>query len=100
MKKTLLFTLFLGISLVYFAQKEGGDKAEAQRLGRQAIMLMDEGRIEESVILLEQAQKLDPDNMIYPYEIGLAYYRSEQYDKAIKIYKKLVKRDAARRTHG
>ncbi|MCB0397144.1 MAG: tetratricopeptide repeat protein [Flavobacteriales bacterium] len=63
---------------------------EAVQLGRQAIELMESGQIDASVELLEKAQKLDPDNISFPYEIGYAYYLGKNYGKAAKVLKGLL----------
>ena len=36
---------------------------------KKAIKLMDEGKINESIVMLQESEKLDPENYIYPYEI-------------------------------
>lgn len=90
MKKFLVFLLFVCFGFNVFSQSEE-DKANAYRLGLEAIDLMDNGKIDESITLLEEAQKLDPKNFLYPYEIGYAYYLKEDYAKSIEIYKKVIK---------
>lgn len=64
---------------------------QALELGRQAIQKMEAGKTQASIKLLEQAEVLDPDNIIYPYEIAYAHYLAKDYPKAIKLLKKLVK---------
>jgi tetratricopeptide (TPR) repeat protein len=68
------------------------DKQTAEEKGREAIRLMDNGQFEESLKLLEEAQKLDPDDIIYPYEMSYAYYADKKYDKAIEILEGLTTR--------
>jgi tetratricopeptide (TPR) repeat protein len=58
---------------------------------RKAIELMDNGSPDESIILLEEAKKLDPDTYLYDYEIGYAYTDKKDYPKALEIYKKVIK---------
>lgn len=53
--------------------------------GLEAIKLMDNGKFDESIKLLEEAQKLDPKKFDYPYEIAYAHYIQEDYKGAIKI---------------
>ena len=57
--------------------------------GQEAVQLMNDGRIEESIQLLKEAQKLDPKRFDYPYELALAHYLKEDYKGAIKILKKI-----------
>lgn len=56
--------------------------------GLAAIELMDNGKINESIKLLKEAQKLDPDRFDYPYEIAYAYYLKEDYKRVIKLLEK------------
>jgi tetratricopeptide (TPR) repeat protein len=83
----LLF--FLSTSITY-AQSES-DKAKAFEKGNQAVKLEDEGKYEEALKLLDEAQKLDPTNYNYPYEVGYTYYAQQEYKKALKEFKKVVK---------
>lgn len=62
---------------------------------KEAIKLMDKGEVDESIKMLEESQKLDPDNYIYPYEIAYAYVLKKDYGKAIKILKKVKKYKSA-----
>ena len=52
---------------------------------------MDEGKLDESIKLLEESQKLDPENYMYPYEIAYAYVQKKKYEKAIKILNNVKK---------
>lgn len=82
--KVLLFFIFVfSISL---AQNK---KEIALQKGKEAIKLMDEGKIEESISLLEESQKLDPEDFNYPYEIAYANYLNKNYKKSIEILEKL-----------
>jgi tetratricopeptide (TPR) repeat protein len=81
-KKIFLIALILSISNIAFGQT---DEEKALDLGRNAIKLMDEGELEKSIDLLEQAQKLDAERMDYPYELAYAYYKKKDYSKSIEI---------------
>ena len=48
----------------------------------------------ESIYLLKKAEKLDPANFAYPYEIGIAYYLQDDYKKAVKYLKKATQKDS------
>lgn len=82
------------ISLIYllllcnfsYAQS---NKEKAKEKGAQAIELMDNGKVDESIKLLEEAQALDPSSFTYPYEIAYAKYLQKDYKEAIKILEKL-----------
>ncbi len=80
----IIFTLFF--SLESFGQD---NKELALEKAREAIQLMDNGKIDESIKLLNESQKLDPDRFDYPYEIAYAYYLKEDYKKVIKILEEL-----------
>lgn len=84
----LIITFFLTPNLS-IAQ---GDKEKALAKGNEAIKLMDNGQIEESIKLLEESINLDPENIDYPYEMGFAYYISKNYEKCIDILTDLKKR--------
>ena len=66
------------------------NKEKALAKGQEAIKLMDNGKLDESIKLLEEAQKLDPDRFDYPYEMAYAYYSKEDYKTAIKILEKNI----------
>lgn len=51
---------------------------------------MDNGHIDESIKLLEEAQKLDPENINYPYELGYAYFVKKEFKKSTKILEGLI----------
>lgn len=96
MKSTLFLLSFLyGIlsgSLDLRAQSNA-DKALAK--GQEAVDLVDQGKYAEGIKLLEEAQKLDPKNTTYPYEIAYAYYSQKDYRKAIKCLEPLIKQKTA-----
>jgi tetratricopeptide (TPR) repeat protein len=88
MKKLLLTVTLIACCLTAIAQTNA-EKAHA-KLG-EAIKLMDNGNIDESIAILEECEKLDPKSFIYPYEIAFAYSKKKEYDKTIKILKKTLK---------
>jgi tetratricopeptide (TPR) repeat protein len=86
------FTRTFGVVLFLIAGQIGyGQSAKeiARSQGLEAIKLMDGGKINESIILLEEAEKLDPEMFDYPYERAYAHYLKEDYKKAIKILEKI-----------
>ncbi|MCC5946676.1 MAG: tetratricopeptide repeat protein [Bernardetiaceae bacterium] len=85
----LLLFMLLATNTVAGQSKQ--DKARAIELGQEAIALMDGGNIKKSLELLEEAQKLDPKNFNYPYEMAYAHYLDSDFKSSIKILKKLVK---------
>jgi tetratricopeptide (TPR) repeat protein len=83
--KTFGLLLFISIGQIAFGQT---NKEKALAKGQEAIKLMDNGKVAESIKLLEEAQKLDPDRFDYPYELAYAYYLKEDYKEAVKILEK------------
>ncbi len=90
-KFIFILTLFLLVQTSY-AQT---DKERAMEIGNKAIELMDSGAIDSSLVLLKQAQILDPENISIPYEIALAHYLKEEYGEAIRIFDKLKDHEKA-----
>ncbi|MDH6308437.1 tetratricopeptide (TPR) repeat protein [Dysgonomonas sp. PFB1-18] len=87
-KLSVLLLFFLILCQSGYAQT---NTEKAMQIGREAIKIMDEGHYDKSIEMLEEAQKLDPDNFIYPYEIAFAYYLKKDYQRAIKLLKKSEK---------
>mgnify|MGYP001796140230 CR=1 FL=1 len=75
-----------------FAQ-ENDRRKEAIQLIREAIKLMDSGKVDESFPLLKKAAKLIPESLTPPYEMAYAYQLKKDYPKVIKILKKLTKHE-------
>ncbi|PKP19634.1 MAG: hypothetical protein CVU04_05565 [Bacteroidetes bacterium HGW-Bacteroidetes-20] len=67
------------------------DKQKAIEKGKEAVRLMDNGRYEESIKLLKEAQQLDPKSFIYPYELAYAFYMQKDYKKAKKYVESSLK---------
>jgi tetratricopeptide (TPR) repeat protein len=61
---------------------------EIYKLTQFRLHSLDNGQLDESIQLLEEAQQLDPDRFDYPYELAYAYYVKEDYKTAIKILEK------------
>ncbi|MBN2638060.1 MAG: hypothetical protein JXR65_03115 [Bacteroidales bacterium] len=85
--KYLLTIMGLILFHVAFTQTP---KEIARQKGTEAVQLMDAGNIQESLELLKQAQKLDPDNYVYPYEVAYANYVLKNYSESIKILKGII----------
>jgi tetratricopeptide (TPR) repeat protein len=65
--------------------------AQSDELLNEAIALMDQGKIDESLKLLQQARDLDPEYINISYEMAFAYQMKEDYDKCIEIARPLIK---------
>ena len=86
--KNLQIIILLLYSLNVMAQSQ---KDKALEIAQQAIVLMDEGDIDESIKLLQKAEKLDSDRIDYPYELAYAHYLKKDYESAIAIAKRTLK---------
>lgn len=84
-----IFLLFLFTAPQFLWAQTNAEKAHQK--GSEAVKLMDRGAIEESLKLLKEAKKLDPKNIIYPYEEAYAHILKKDYETAIKILEKLKK---------
>ena len=91
-KPAILIIMFLLIGNVVVGQN---NEEQALELGRNGIKLMDEGKLDESIELLEQAQKLDPKRMDYPYEIAYAFYKKKDYFKSIQLLNTITEHPTA-----
>lgn len=89
MKKRLFFVAFLVATLFCLGSYAQTNKETALAKAREGVKLGDEDKFDEALKLLDEAQKLDPDNITYPYEIAYIYYRQEKYQTAIDLMEKL-----------
>ncbi len=93
MKNILVLSAFIFCLSEKIIGQSNEDLALAK--GREAIKMMESGKIDESVALLKAAMALDPNNIVYPYEIGYAYYLDKKYENTVNILSGLIeKKDA------
>lgn len=85
MKRAIFLCLLSVIFFQTIQAQTNNDKIE------EAIQLMESGNIGESIILLNEVLKEEPDSYVAGYELGYAYYLKKDYKEAIKIMKKLEK---------
>ncbi|WP_343688417.1 tetratricopeptide repeat protein [Chitinophaga sp.] len=85
----LLLSICMGITGEVQAQAER-DTADARY--KTAIALMEEGKPAAAIPLLEEAIRLNPNEWAYHYEIAYSKYMQADYNAAVDILKKLVKR--------
>lgn len=55
----------------------------------EAIKLMDNGKVDESIVLLKEGSKLEPERFDYQYEMAYAYHLKSDYKESIKILEKI-----------
>lgn len=87
--KCIGFLMFIAIIHISYGQT---NQEIALEKGKTAIKMMDNGKIDESIKSLEEAQRLDPDRIDYPYELALAHYLKRDYKNTIKILEKIKDR--------
>jgi hypothetical protein len=85
----LKFSLLIFLAAATISLSAQTNEEIALVKGREAIKLMKSGKVDESIVLLEEAQKLDPKRFDYPYELALAYYYKEDYPRAAKMLEEL-----------
>ncbi|PSL33193.1 tetratricopeptide repeat protein [Chitinophaga ginsengisoli] len=90
-----LALLVIGCFSVSVAHAQTTDKEKALAKKNEAIELMDDGKLAESITILEEARKLDPAEPEIVYEMALAKYQQQHYEEAIKLLKELVKKKQA-----
>lgn len=91
--KYVLFTFLALGSLKMNGQETKIDPAEAQM--NQALMKLESGKFDEGIALIRKAQKLDPKNIRYDYELAYAFYLKKDFDKSTELLNKLIPRSDA-----
>lgn len=80
--KTLI--IILSVVLLQFSVFSQSNKDKALKIGKEAVNLVDQGKYDEGIKLFEQCIQLDPDNILYPYEICYALFFKKDYQKALE----------------
>jgi tetratricopeptide (TPR) repeat protein len=84
--------LFLVICISGVQNLFGQTKQEqAEEKGKVAVSLEDEGKFDDAIKLLNEAKELDPESLVYPYELAYSYYSQKDYKKAISYLEPLTK---------
>lgn len=83
--KTIAILLFISTGQIVYAQT---NEEKAEEKGIEAVRLMNDGKVDEGIKLLEEAQKLHPERLDYPYELAYAYYLKQDFKEVIKILEK------------
>lgn len=86
-KQIKLITLFVLIFTAPAVYSQSNSE-KAREMKNNAVKLMDEGQVDESLKILQEAQKLDPENILIPYEMAYANILKKDYKEAIKIIEK------------
>lgn len=91
MKKTILLLAIFILPFYVIHSQEQKDDEWAMQNAREAIRLMDDGFHDKSIELLKESIEINPDKIFYWYELGLAYYKKEDFKEAVKTFKKISK---------
>lgn len=81
-----LVLMMVGLTALCQTKKE-----KALEMGIEAVRIMDEGDYDASIKMLKKARKMDPESILFDYEIAYALYKQKKYKKAIKILEKIIK---------
>lgn len=81
-----LFSLIIVSQIVY---GQTNNKEIAKEKALEAVKLVDNGKFDEGIKLLEEAQNIDSEEFDYPYEIAYAYYAKSDFKSAVKVLEKI-----------
>lgn len=88
MKKLLLILIGVCCQTMLFAQ-------DAKQLQENARNYMHKGDFPNAILILNRALALEPNNLEIAKDLGLNYYYSKDYHKALEVLKPLLNRDDA-----
>ena len=89
----LLICFSLIIAQAATAQRSKKDSAELV-YGR-ALIKQEAGKPDEAISFIKQAQRLDPKNIAYDYELAFIYHSKKDYSKTVELLEKLTSRSDA-----
>lgn len=95
MKRLPFLALIVLLSFTNHCFGQLTDKEMAELQAKQALILEDNGKVNEAIDMLTKAQQLDSTNINYPYEIAYAYNLKRDYSKVSQILEKLIQRTDA-----
>jgi tetratricopeptide (TPR) repeat protein len=90
LKSFNLFSILLVISITISNAQTGKKVFKCEKV-YEAVKLIDEGKYDESILMLRECEKVDPEEYTYSYEIALAYTYKKEYQNAIDILEKIKK---------
>jgi tetratricopeptide (TPR) repeat protein len=91
MTKKLALALFLSFAATQFVSAQSNKEIAASKAEEAIRLEDDEGKYDEALVLLKEAQQLDPGNITYPYELAYTYGAKKEYKKASDILEPLLK---------
>ena len=94
-KKTILvFTILISAVFLTSCEKNFSiSSLDVQKLTQKAQQLMDKGDFNGAIARLESINDLNPNIAANNYNLGIAYYNTNQYEKAVKSLNNAVKLD-------
>lgn len=90
-KKITGILLFILLTVLFHISYGQNKKIKAEENAENALKLEEDGKFDAAIRLLKVSQKLDPEEIEYPYEIAYAYYSKKSYKQAIKYLLPLTK---------
>lgn len=88
-RNKIVLTASFSFLLLSCSQTSQLDKDKAYKQAQYAVELMDKGKVDESINLLEESIKLDPDSFVYQYELAYAKYLKNDFKSSIEILNKI-----------
>lgn len=93
MKLYIFFiALFIFTSSQAFSQNQ--DSIKAYNFALQAVKFMGQGNYDTAIELIDRSIALDPNNITYPYEKSVCYYKQSKYSEAISILEPIIESDS------
>ena len=97
--KQLLMTLLIALTAVLALSAQTGTAQDLGDIDRErmanAIRLMDNGQVDKAIQIIQDLDKMYPDNYDVLYELGYAYDLKKDYDSLLKLCKRLKKHPRA-----
>ena len=97
--KQLLMTLLIALTAVLALSAQTGTAQDLGDIDRErmanAIQLMDNGQVDKAIQIIQDLDKMYPDNYDVLYELGYAYNLKKDYDSLLKLCKRLKKHPRA-----
>jgi tetratricopeptide (TPR) repeat protein len=90
-KMSRLAGLFILLTVVQFSYAQS-NKDKAMNNVKQALLFENKGKMDEAIKLLEEARNLDPETINVSYELAIAYYTRNDYEKAKTLLESLLTR--------
>lgn len=87
----LMMALAFSMAIVTSAQKLANEKQTALTSNAQGVGLINEGKYEAAIVLLNQAIRMRPDFATAYYNLGTAYYFLDQSENAVTALEKAIK---------